>query len=46
MITKETEMALLNAFANELELDGLGITLEKVQVMTDLVNAIATLRSN
>ena len=46
MITKELEAQLVNAFANELDLDGKGITAEKLQAVTDLINAIATVRSS
>jgi hypothetical protein len=39
----ELETRILIAFANELELDGQGFTFEKLQAMTDLANALATI---
>ena len=43
-MTLELEAQILEAFANELELDGKGITMAKMDAMTDLVNALHTVR--
>jgi hypothetical protein len=41
---RQLEDRILEAFANELEQDGKGVTLDKLQAITDLTNALYAVR--